>query len=234
MLWHSSHRHDTSAPPLTMAGMIWDGACNFVQAMLHKIERLDKFASVQLKPGGRNAQFCVCASLVWTRLNVWTNLRLCRVKWGEETHNSASVPLSSVLGLISSSVTSGVNHPSVTAQQWSCSREVVGGALIRAPPTAPREQPHCWAVTERWLPDRCSHSWERASKFVNRYCFNNNIITIVYSNKLIFVSNLRNILLYVVIKLCEVVLKSRLDNDIILATRLAAFPRSRLPPYDNH
>ena len=36
---------------------------------LHKIERLDKLASLPRKPGGRNAQFCVCASLVWTRLN---------------------------------------------------------------------------------------------------------------------------------------------------------------------
>ena len=49
-----------------MAGMIWDGACNFVQAMpryLHKIERLDKLASVPHKVR-------------------------------EETHNSASAPLS--------------------------------------------------------------------------------------------------------------------------------------------
>ena len=45
--------------------------CNVVQAMpryLQKIERLDKLVSVTRKPGGRNAQFCVCASLVWTRL----------------------------------------------------------------------------------------------------------------------------------------------------------------------
>ena len=38
-----------------MAGMIRDGACNFVQAMpryLYKIERLDKLASVQHKVGG--------------------------------------------------------------------------------------------------------------------------------------------------------------------------------------
>ena len=39
-----------------MAGMIWDGACNAGQAMplyLHKIERLDKLASVPRKPGGK-------------------------------------------------------------------------------------------------------------------------------------------------------------------------------------
>ena len=71
VLCHSSHRPDTSTPPLTMAGMIWEGTCNFVHAMklyLHKIERLDKLASVPRKVGVRNAQFCVCASLVCTRL----------------------------------------------------------------------------------------------------------------------------------------------------------------------
>ena len=84
VLCHSSHRHDTSTPPLTIAGMIWDGACNFVQAMpryLHKIERLDKLASVPRKVGGRNAQFCVCASLVWTRLKARKLTRFNLVSW---------------------------------------------------------------------------------------------------------------------------------------------------------
>ena len=69
VLCHSSQRHDTSTPSLMMAGMIWDGACNFVQAMprySHKIERLDKLRSLPRKVEGRNAQFCVCASLIYT------------------------------------------------------------------------------------------------------------------------------------------------------------------------
>ena len=36
---------------------------------------------------------------ICTKLNVWTNLRLCCVKWGEETHNSEPAPLSPVRGL---------------------------------------------------------------------------------------------------------------------------------------
>ena len=70
MLWHSSHRHDTSTTALTMAGMIWDGAC--------------------IGP----AMLCKQCHDICTKLNVWTNLRLWRVNRGEETHNSASVPLS--------------------------------------------------------------------------------------------------------------------------------------------
>ena len=43
MLWHSSYRHNTnhtSTPPLPMAGMIWDGACNGKWAADQRLSRL--------------------------------------------------------------------------------------------------------------------------------------------------------------------------------------------------
>ena len=69
---HRPHDRKTVSQTQLAASLKQKLACNVVQAMpryLHKIERLDKLASVPRKPGGRNAQFCVCASLVWTRLN---------------------------------------------------------------------------------------------------------------------------------------------------------------------
>ena len=49
---------------------------------LHKIERLDKLASVPRKVGGRNAQFCDCASLVCTRLPAArVTDSLCQPSW---------------------------------------------------------------------------------------------------------------------------------------------------------
>ena len=36
---------------------------------------------------------------ICTKFDVWTNMRLCHGKWGEEMHNSTSAPLLSVLGL---------------------------------------------------------------------------------------------------------------------------------------
>ena len=56
-----------------MIGMNWDGTCNFMQAMpryLHHIQRRHILVSVPCKVGGRNAQFCVCASLVCTELTL--------------------------------------------------------------------------------------------------------------------------------------------------------------------
>ena len=43
----------------------------------------------------RHLKFCASNEChnICAKLNVWTNLRLCRVNCGEETHNSAFVPL---------------------------------------------------------------------------------------------------------------------------------------------
>ena len=49
----------------------------------------------------RRLQCCARNATICTKLNVWTNLRLCRVNRGEETHNSASVPFSCGRGLTS-------------------------------------------------------------------------------------------------------------------------------------
>ena len=62
MLWHSSHWHDTSIPSLTMAGMIWDGACNASNANV----------------------ICKQCHFICRKLNVWTILRLCRVNRGKK------------------------------------------------------------------------------------------------------------------------------------------------------
>ena len=60
--------------------------CLAMPRHLHQIERLDNFPGDLGGKANKNYYYLA-------------NLRLCRIKWGEETHNSASVPLSSVLEL---------------------------------------------------------------------------------------------------------------------------------------